>query len=104
MRIWDTSCLSDWSSDVCSSDLLRHLMSEQKIDAKQAYAVLDSMADYCDSLKSLYLECERRYLRTKAQSADRSEERRVGKERRCATIEKKKTNKILENIVIISAY
>src|SRR5882724_13070266 len=55
-----TRCLSDWSSDVCSSDLLhpRHRRSSRKISCRRRRAPLPA-----------------RWLRW-----SRSEERRVGKE------------------------
>src|SRR5205814_7747900 len=94
-----TRCLSDWSSDVCSSDLDRSQLLELTIDrdavathlgdrayattllgvwsalwevAPFAFRVLDEITAYIDEAESLDVPWELR-----------SEERRVGKECRC---------------------
>src|SRR5205814_7730148 len=72
-----TRCLSDWSSDVCSSDLDRagsvliHLGNEQFLERYKVYmAHVQEWRQQFHKLKSVDLRYER------------SEERRVGKESR----------------------
>src|SRR5258705_5966482 len=78
-----TRCLSDWSSDVCSSDLLRTLgYRESDIAEIEAYAVghgslSNAPAINVSTLKAKGFTDE---ALAKVEAALRSEERRVGKE------------------------
>src|SRR5262245_63572720 len=80
-----TRCLSDWSSDVCSSDLTLQGPAENEAeeanDPAKAQEYVGDLADYSKVTLSL-LEKERRRLEARI-GVDRSEERRVGKECRC---------------------
>src|SRR5205814_4270058 len=77
-----TRCLSDWSSDVCSSDLVTKMIIDQALPRKDltllAWLVLALISlPMFTGLVSIALA----YLKvTLAQSVMRSEERRVGKE------------------------
>src|SRR5258705_9897465 len=75
-----TRCLSDWSSDVCSSDLLEfiHVVAAQLI----VVLVVDQMrGDYVDKFKGQWNGGLKRLLDEGAWFREaRSEERRVGKE------------------------
>src|SRR5205814_7776283 len=63
-----TSCLSDWSSDVCSSDLIvEELPPERAYRRVRALAVADVVRDQGELAPALH-------------ALLRSEERRVGKE------------------------
>src|SRR5205814_3143514 len=85
-----TRCLSDWSSDVCSSDLIlaQPLAGHRDRDFEQiARDLFDIAADvtYFGEFRGLDLQ-ERRLRQTREAARDlglRSEERRVGKECRC---------------------
>src|SRR5438045_5338222 len=61
-----TRCLSDWSSDVCSSDL-----GEDRVRAGRRLAVMGARLECYD---------ERAPAGALARGLERSEERRVGKE------------------------
>src|SRR5262245_66368085 len=69
-----TRCLSDWSSDVCSSDLIE-LRCRLQVRAEGDIALVSSLAGN----KGYAAGFQRRKSR-KAYSVRRSEERRVGKE------------------------
>src|SRR5262245_62520335 len=80
-----TRCLSDWSSDVCSSDLVRrHARLERDRGAVPLRAVVVPVVDHelaadpdADPVVGDRLD------RVRLAELGRSEERRVGKERRC---------------------
>src|SRR5258705_27259 len=59
-----TRCLSDWSSDVCSSDLRVLVVDDDPIVLTGTAAMLEDLG----------------HVATEVPSGDRSEERRVGKE------------------------
>src|SRR5262245_66326320 len=86
-----TRCLSDWSSDVCSSDLDLALVVEigHFIEAR----ILEAMeVDFVDESEVLTPADDELHI----DKTDRSEERRVGKECRTSTRacqEKKKEQK-----------
>src|SRR5205814_7886056 len=65
-----TRCLSDWSSDVCSSDLQRLLDFLDRLGRE--YEVIIGSNGSTDSTTALGVDLSRRFKR--------SEERRVGKE------------------------
>src|SRR3546814_8583072 len=67
--------ISDWSSDVCSSDLLWYLSRQTGPEPLSPYSAvcLNLAADH-RAVEALFEEFK------KASGADRSEERRVGKE------------------------
>src|SRR5258705_7573089 len=82
-----TSCLSDWSSDVCSSDLwqrtlagiVRASLDGRILDCNESFARLFGFASRQDmftrSTRDLYFD-----LGVRTEFVSRSEERRVGKE------------------------
>src|SRR5205814_3803071 len=96
-----TRCLSDWSSDVCSSDLAERLLLELKgklgVDTVSGVAVnrpRPMASDVMTALLALGYSDKEAQLAVKhlpeGLSVSRSEERRVGKEcrvRRCAAEE-----------------
>src|SRR3546814_2745023 len=67
--------ISDWSSDVCSSDLVDQNLAQQALVAVQSYVAIRQLRAEFDFRA-------RRLLRHQPEHAldDRSEERRVGKE------------------------
>src|SRR3546814_15636247 len=86
--------ISDWSSDVCSSDLVLQSMPEVYAVGAQALSVIlyalhhvrirptnlrhyERSAGHRNDLRSV---SERRVVESKTRCATRSEERRVGKE------------------------
>src|SRR5437899_4141522 len=79
-----TRCLSDWSSDVCSSDLLaENLMNDGQSEAAlEQYKVI---ADANPEDAQTYVRIAEIYRRGGKfdLALERSEERRVGKECRC---------------------
>src|SRR3546814_15633363 len=87
--------ISDWSSDVCSSDLLSALWSDLKYDLKHGRMVFGIFATLA--------EFERDMIRERTM---RSEERRAGKEcvstcrSRWSTYHYKKTQYILSEQII----
>src|SRR5205814_6617911 len=81
-----TRCLSDWSSDVCSSDLVAHAPARRVRDHAHRIEVLPRRAggdhDLLPQPRRALLEQPRRGGEHRLRLA-RSEERRVGKEWRC---------------------
>src|SRR5262245_63930327 len=74
-----TRCLSDWSSDVCSSDLLLKKEHDVYHNTEETLAFLSGSES--EGLRPfLFFWDQISYLKwTKVQEAFRSEERRVGK-------------------------
>src|SRR5205814_4464524 len=81
IRRWHTRCLSDWSSDVCSSDLHRQRRPER---------------DHAD-VGGVALVPRTRVRELDELNAHRSEERRVGKECRAAWAPEHKKKKKKNN-------
>src|SRR5262245_64556305 len=77
-----TRCLSDWSSDVCSSDLDFRFPSNDAIQSDIKPMKLQEMVFGADHELSPVLSVGLRYVHKQIDRAieDRSEERRVGKE------------------------
>src|SRR5205814_3379855 len=78
-----TRCLSDWSSDVCSSDLYKASVRERLTGrfamlAKQLEGKTYIMGDQFTVADPYALYCLRSWMRLG--NTQRSEERRVGKE------------------------
>src|SRR5437899_11281804 len=72
-----TRCLSDWSSDVCSSDLhLKKVSRQGDKGGAAAYAIENRITEICARFG------QTEAMREKRQAPSRSEERRVGKEGR----------------------
>src|SRR5262245_62637442 len=79
-----TRCLSDWSSDVCSSDLAGSAPIDSALDkdvrrlvtAQPGITLQELLQDYEASADAIYFQIATGRLY-------RSEERRVGKECRC---------------------
>src|SRR5205814_2877446 len=77
-----TRCLSDWSSDVCSSDLIARLLDGGTTDDGLPFFVMEYIEGqpvyrFCDAQRLTVAERLRLFCQV------RSEERRVGKECRC---------------------
>src|SRR5205814_3447738 len=90
-----TRCLSDWSSDVCSSDLFKHsflIFVDSTTTRLKAVHKLDDTNNTFRTSSALILLKVTRVIhllhskvlpsRKRKKNASRSEERRVGKERR----------------------
>src|SRR5262245_62546261 len=79
-----TRCLSDWSSDVCSSDLVAVSMTLSPIhDRRGAITGMSAIGRDIAPLLSAQSELEQRQRKIASlleQAEERSEERRVGKE------------------------
>src|SRR3546814_16471129 len=81
--------ISDWSSDVCSSDLLQEALDllwahpQVRAELQQLLAVLDAQVDHLHAPLATHpdvpLQVHGRYSRIEILAAFRSEERRVGK-------------------------
>src|SRR5262245_64757092 len=79
-----TRCLSDWSSDVCSSDLAFVGEARPRVRREEGF-IERHLADGC-LVSVLRRHCQLENLlrdRLPVDAAARSEERRVGKECRC---------------------
>src|SRR5438045_7273269 len=76
-----TRCLSDWSSDVCSSDLIEHL-GRAHVDAGLAADAAIVVDRVQQRQRAIELGTLIAPPDAGAAIVDRSEERRVGKERR----------------------
>src|SRR5205814_3384712 len=76
-----TRCLSDWSSDVCSSDLVK--IAERRVEEQNLLAELGraKAQDQVDAQNDLVSSKNQRTQALVGHT--RSEERRVGKECRC---------------------
>src|SRR5690554_7764113 len=99
-----TRCGRDWSSDVCSSDLIAQL-SLSKCNWGSAMVRSGSSADWLwERLMSLRMARDRSRSCTSAPYSQlRSEERRVGKECRCrwaAEHEKREERKVKEGALV----
>src|SRR5437899_7234878 len=82
-----TRCLSDWSSDVCSSDL-GHWSGFIEYEEKKASHRVDVTMEIKHTLFGVRMlldsqQSSSRTLTVQAERDPRSEERRVGKECRC---------------------
>src|SRR3546814_4666484 len=66
--------ISDWSSDVCSSDLLHQLNFDDIVD------YLERLGNRLDPATNAHLQEAFELARITSGLSDRSEERRVGKE------------------------
>src|SRR5205814_5379810 len=74
-----TRCLSDWSSDVCSSDLHHAAQDEERDELRLGPSRDDGHHREDEPLEPVLRQGQPRELA----GGDRSEERRVGKEWRC---------------------
>src|SRR5205814_2562284 len=84
-----TRCLSDWSSDVCSSDLVEHLLHARDLPAERREELGDAVGEQRQ-------DCRAEDRAEQRAEPARSEERRVGKEcraRGAADEERKKRQK-----------
>src|SRR5205814_3139178 len=74
-----TRCLSDWSSDVCSSDL-RHWQGRTPSERAEFVALFADLLERTYISKIESYSGERVVYAGETPDGDRSEERRVGKE------------------------
>src|SRR5438093_10293265 len=92
-----TRLVSDWSSGVCSSDLTRVMVSAYQACVDYASFVYARRQEGLtpNEIDSIAMALSEKLGRDKPRETLRSEERRVGKERRCrrGTSDKKKKNK-----------
>src|SRR5262245_66670866 len=74
-----TRCLSDWSSDVCSSDLLQQFFGEHGVGQTSRQLERGQKRERAANLIA-YAGARHSFARLIGRPDERSEERRVGKE------------------------
>src|SRR5438046_7185668 len=86
-----TRLVSDWSSDVCSSDLKKEIAADDgklKVTVSGTFVHMPETVTFSlpSSAAISFFSIERRWMRSRSDLIMRSEERRVGKEIICVCV------------------